>query len=72
MACYRGHAHLIVFAHACGYYSRAATISFTELQVRLLFEGGYQSRAAFIRGNTVYGTLDEAVQYMGQQDIQEW
>ena len=32
---------LIVFAHACSYYSRAATISFTELQVRLLFEGSY-------------------------------
>ena len=25
MACDRGHAHLIVFAHVCGYYSRAAT-----------------------------------------------
>ena len=22
----RGHTHLIVFTHACGYYSRAATI----------------------------------------------
>ena len=29
----RGHAHLIVFTHACGYYSRAAAISFTELHV---------------------------------------
>ena len=35
------HAHLIVFAHACGHYSRAATISFVGLHVRLLFEGGY-------------------------------
>ena len=26
MACERGHTHLIVFTHACGYYSRAATI----------------------------------------------
>ena len=25
MACGHGHAHLIVFAHACGYYSRVAT-----------------------------------------------
>ena len=25
MACDRDHAHLLVFAHACGYYSRAAT-----------------------------------------------
>ena len=31
----RDHTHLIGFAHACGYYSRAA---FTELQVRLLFD----------------------------------
>ncbi len=27
----RGHTHLIVFVHACGYDSRAATISFAEL-----------------------------------------
>ena len=26
MACARDHAHLIVFAHVCGYYSKAATI----------------------------------------------
>ena len=39
--CDRDHAHLIVFAHACGYYSRAATISFAELHVQLLFEGSY-------------------------------
>ena len=38
MACKRGHTHLIVFTHACGYYLRAATISLAELQVRLLFE----------------------------------
>ena len=25
MACYHSHAHLIVFTHACGYYSRVAT-----------------------------------------------
>ena len=45
--CDRDHTHLVDFAHACGYYSRAATISFTELQVRLLFEGGYYSRCGF-------------------------
>ena len=44
MACYHGHTHLIVFAHVCGYYSRAATISFAELQVQLLIEGGLYSR----------------------------
>ena len=47
MACERGHTHLIVFTHACGYYSRAATISLAELQVRLLFEGGYYSGCGF-------------------------
>ena len=47
MACERGHTHLIVFTHACGYYSRAATISLVELQVRLLFEGGYYSGCGF-------------------------
>ena len=36
VACDRGHTHLIVFAHVCGYYSRVATISFAELHVRLL------------------------------------
>ena len=40
MAYNRGHAHLIVFTHACVYYSNAATISFAELFVRLQFEGG--------------------------------
>ena len=45
--CDRDHTHLIDFAHACSYYSRAATISFTELQVWLLFEGGYYSRCSF-------------------------
>ena len=39
--CDRGHTHLIEFVHACGYYLRVATISFAELQVWLLFEGGY-------------------------------
>ena len=43
MACERGHTHLIVFTHACGYYSRAATISLVDLKMRLLFEGGYYS-----------------------------
>ena len=43
MVCERAHTHLIVFTHACGYYSRPATISLAELQVRLLFEGGYYS-----------------------------
>ena len=32
---------LIEIAHACSYYSRAATVSFAEFQVLLLFEGGY-------------------------------
>ena len=36
MACDCGHAPSIVLAHACGYYLRAATISFTELHVELL------------------------------------
>ena len=44
----RGHAHLIAFAHTCGYCSRAATISFAELHVRLLLGG-----AASIRISTV-------------------
>ena len=47
MACERGHTHFIVFTHACGYYSRAATISLVDLQVRLLFEGGYYSGCGF-------------------------
>ena len=48
MAYDRGHAHLIyLFMHACGYYSRAATISFAELQVRLLFKRGYYSGCGF-------------------------
>ena len=46
-ACERGHTHLIVFTHARGYYSRAATISLAELQVRLLFKGGYYSGCSF-------------------------
>ena len=45
--CDRDHTHLIDFAHACSYYSRAATISFTELHLRLLFKGGYYSRCDF-------------------------
>ena len=32
---------LIEIARACSYYSRAATVSFAEFQVPLLFEGGY-------------------------------
>ena len=35
--CDRDHTHVIDIMHVCGYCSRAATISFTELQVRLLF-----------------------------------
>ena len=41
------HTHLIEFAYAYGYYSRAATISFTELWVRLLFEGSYYSMCGY-------------------------
>ena len=47
LACERGHTHFIVFTHACGYYSRAATISLVDLQVRLLLEGGYYSGCGF-------------------------
>ena len=43
---------LIEFAHA---YSRAATISFTEFQVQLLFEGGYYSGCGFYSNK--YGIL---------------
>ena len=45
--CDRSHTHLIVYVHVCGYYSRAATIIFGELQVRLLFEGSYYSGCGF-------------------------
>ena len=45
-ACDHGHTHLIEFSHACGYY-------FTELQVWLLFEGGYYSGCGFYLNNTV-------------------
>ena len=45
--CDRDHTHLIDFAHACSDYSRAASIPFTELQVQLLFEGGYYSGCGF-------------------------
>ena len=54
MACKRGHTHLIVFTHACHYYSRVATISLAELQVWLLFEGGYYSGCGFYSNK--YGT----------------
>ena len=37
----------IEFANACGYYSSVDTISFTELQVQQLFEGGYYSECGF-------------------------
>ena len=57
MACERGHTHLIVFTHACGYYSRAATISLAELQVQLLFEGGYYSGCGFYSNK--YGNCSE-------------
>ena len=55
MACERSHTHLIVFTHACGYYSRAATISLVDLQVRLLFEGGYYSGCGFY--SSKYGIM---------------
>ena len=58
MACGRNHAHLIVFAHACGYYSRAATISFVELHVRLLYSRvATNLGTASIRINTVHPSL---------------
>ena len=57
MACDRGHTHLIVFMHACGYYSRAAIISFAELNVRLLFEGGYYSGCSFYSNK--YGSCND-------------
>ena len=41
MTYYRDRTHLIEFVHAYSYYLRSATISLAELQVRLLFEGGY-------------------------------
>ena len=37
----RGHTHLIVFMHVCSCYSRVTTISFAEIHLQLLFEGGY-------------------------------
>ena len=48
MACERGHTHFIVFTHACGYYSRAATIrgaasiriSTVSMQRQRTFTGG--------------------------------
>ena len=40
------HACLIVFVHVCGYYSRAATVSFAELQVRLLYSSVATSQSA--------------------------
>ena len=46
-ACNRGHIHWIEFTHVCGYYSRVAAVSFIELQVWLLFEGGYCSGCSF-------------------------
>ena len=49
MACDRGHTHSIVFVHACGYYSRAAT----------------NWGAASIRMNTVYVTVYEKTRHMG-------
>ena len=64
--CDRDHAHLIEFAHGCGYYSRVATISFTELQVWLLFEASCYLGCSFylnkysmhtINGNVVQQNL---------------
>ena len=40
------HTHLVEFAHMCACYSKVATISFTELQVRL----GCHSWVSTIRG----------------------
>ena len=56
--------------HGCGYYSRVATISFTELQVWLLFEsscyyylgcGFYSNKYGMhtINGNAVQGRLSK-------------
>ena len=56
------HTHLIEFAHGCGYYSRAATISFTELQVWLLFKASFYSNKYSmhtINGNAVQDRLSE-------------
>ena len=59
MACERGHTHLIVFTHACGYYSRAATISLAELQVQLLFKDGYYSECGFYSNKYGISTKQE-------------
>ena len=40
--------HLIALAHVCSYCLRAATISFAELQVRLLFEDSYYWGCCFV------------------------
>ena len=65
MVCERGHTHLIVLAHACSYYSRAATISLAELQVRLLFEGGYYSRCGFYSNK--YGIYNYGLQQWSEK-----
>ena len=47
MLCERGHTHLIVFMHACGYYSRAATIrGAASIRINTV-SGPY---AAFLKG----------------------
>ena len=41
MACDRGHVHLVVFAHACGHYSRAATNwGVTSIQISTAIANG--------------------------------
>ena len=66
--CDHDHTHLIEFVHGCGYYSRAATISFTEFQVWLLFEascylgcGFYSNKYSMhtVNGIAVHGCLSK-------------
>ena len=66
--CDRDHTHLIEFVHGCGYYLRAATISFIEFQVWLLFKASCYLGCGFcsnkysmhtINGNAVQGCLSE-------------
>ena len=67
--CNHDHTHLIEFAHAFGYYSRAATISFAELQVRLLFKGGYYSRCGFY--SNIYGIIVITIVELGMGKYHE-
>ena len=45
--CFRSWPHPLNCVCACVWLFRAATISFAELKVRLLFEGSYYSRCGF-------------------------